>query len=459
MNHTYDTYDTFYFTRAGQIVPSISGALSFIGSASINVLILKSGTRLSTTYHRIMFFISCADILSSAMVCLTTIPMPKDTLYPFEGGKYGTVQTCEAQGFIHIIALTSAVCGNAGLNIYYLCTIRYKMSEERIKKFVEPVLFCLSLVAAFTPAIQLLQGQYLNPQPYEALCGIGGYYPRDCEIDDGVECIRGDPDSNVFERIKNAFLFTNISLFLVIVVSMILIILTVHRAEKSKRKPHRAARSSNGHECPSSEREGLHDAKAISPSMSNEVERTELMGTILRQALMYISAYFFTWIFTTISFVKQEVWAIQILKCVFQPLQGFFNALIFIYHKVHNVLQGNDDMTFYEALLYLYYYTSSVPEMFFSSLDVVEENAGAPNNNVSSCVGSEGISLETPRDSTSALSSTHLSYDVKDEALDVMKKDDSEATLHSNSALSSMYLSSERKDETLDVIQEDNNNN
>ena len=455
MNHTYDTtYDTFYFTRAGQIVTSISGALSFIGSATINVLILKSGTRLSTTYHRIMFFISCADILSSAMVCLTTIPMPKDTLYPFEGGKYGTVQTCEAQGFIYICGMVTAVCGNAGLNIYYLCTIRYKMSEERIKKFVEPVLFCLSLVAGLTPAIQLLQGQYLNPQPFESYCGMGGYYPKECKIDDGVECIRGDPDSNVFQRIRNAFLFTNISLFLVIVVSMILIILTVHRAEKSKRKPHRAARSSNDHELPSSEREGLHDAKKNPPSMSNEVERTELMGTILRQALMYIGAYFFTNIFIIMTFITPDVWAIQICRCVFQPLQGFFNALIFIYHKVYNVLQGNDDMTFYEALLYLYYYTSKVPEIFFSSLYVVEENAGVPNDNVSSCVRSEGISFETPRDSTSALSSTHLSYEVKDEALDVMKKDDSEIT-----ALSSMYLSSERKDETLDVIQEDNNVN
>ena len=66
-----------YHTPFAAIAPRFSGSLSAIASGLIIVAILKSDTKMKTVYHRIMFFMSCADISASIAMALTTIPMPQ----------------------------------------------------------------------------------------------------------------------------------------------------------------------------------------------------------------------------------------------------------------------------------------------------------------------------------------------------------------------------------------------
>jgi len=112
----------------------------------------------------------------------------------------------------------------------------------------------------------------------------------------------------------------------------------------------------------------------------------ELTRVVLCQALMYIAAFFLTWIFTVISFgPAQNNWTIQILKVTFQPLQGFFNALIFIYHKVYNLRCTNQSLSILQSLFIVIFYPSEVPDLLMSRMELVDENI--MNINVTECHG------------------------------------------------------------------------
>ena len=417
----YDTYNTFYFTKAGQIVPTISALVSLISSSAVIYFVLRSGSKLSTTYHRIMFFLSFWDIVGSASISLTTIPMPKDTIYPFEGKKLGSFATCEAQAFLYFVGTVFAICGNVALNIFYLCSIRYKMKEERIKKFVEPVMLFFAVLLTVPVPVVLLLGNFLNPSPFESYCSFGGY-PKECTNRDDVQCIRGDPNSSSIQFIRT-YLYCGIFLaFGTIIVSMVLIILTVYRAETgatSVSKP--KSNSMISKENPDLLEEEEEDDDV------DQGEGFQLVHTriILRQAIMYIAAFFLIWFFTLISYFMPEVWAVQIFKCIFQPLQGLFNALIFVYHKVYNIRRSNKDLTFQEALFVLRTAPSQVPEVLLSRIDLVSTQMNNYNagEEIESCSDDlspsmlspySGNSLNTPSlpsvDLSNAISSTGISY-------------------------------------------------
>ena len=84
-------YNSFYFTKAGFIIPTVTGSISCLSSLTIIAFILRSKS--NTIYHRIMFGLSSADIITSLAIALTTLPMPKDVIYPFSGSSYVTIGT------------------------------------------------------------------------------------------------------------------------------------------------------------------------------------------------------------------------------------------------------------------------------------------------------------------------------------------------------------------------------
>jgi hypothetical protein len=63
-------YKPFAATFAGFILPLLSGTISACSSGLIIYIILRSQQKLSTTYHRIMAFMSAFDIISSIFIAL-----------------------------------------------------------------------------------------------------------------------------------------------------------------------------------------------------------------------------------------------------------------------------------------------------------------------------------------------------------------------------------------------------
>ena len=305
--------------------------------------------------------------------------MPKDTIYPFEGKMYGTTATCEAQAFLKFLGAGCVTLGCATLNVYYVCSIRYNMSEERIKKVVLPIMFAIATAIPLFMVTTLLLGDYLNPQPHDFGCSANDY-PKFCSILTSVECIRGDASSSTWLGfVRNIAYYIVITLAIIIIVSMCLVILTSYRTEmaaiSSKQKNDALKTRGDNEEIKSSACDDFYiddisisesavarmqDAKSASPQ-----GRPLLANTIIvsRQAGMYVGAFIITWVFTIMSFGMEDNWSVQILKCIFQPLQGFFNFLIFMYHKIHNVRRCNKDFGFGRALKFVFQSPSEVPEI------------------------------------------------------------------------------------------------
>ena len=159
--------NNFALTKAGIIVPATSGSLSFLSSCFILISILRS--KQNTPYHRIMFFMSIWDAITSFCYALTTIPMPSDVVYDYAGPSFGTKETCEAQSFILLSAAGLILMSNILLNIYYLCTIRYNIAGIHVHlcmyldmgiccfKFLHKHQFCESVVSGIWSIARFFQ--------------------------------------------------------------------------------------------------------------------------------------------------------------------------------------------------------------------------------------------------------------------------------------------------------------
>lgn len=159
-------------TSFAAIAPRFSGGTSAISSMLIIYIIYKSEHKLRTIYHRIMFGMSCADIISSIAVGLSTLPMPAELPYDppqeFKGTRLGTIATCEAQGFCVAFGLVAAFTYNVMLSFYNACAIAFRMEEERIVKRVEPFLHIFPVALALGCAVPVLMMDLYNPTGWDA---------------------------------------------------------------------------------------------------------------------------------------------------------------------------------------------------------------------------------------------------------------------------------------------------
>jgi hypothetical protein len=301
---------------------------------------------IKTTYHRIILGLSSADCLTSLAIALTTIPMPKDVIYPFEMPSYGSIATCEAQGLVYMMGNAFVLCMNGILNIYYLCTLRYNMREKIFRCYLEIPLFIVSLVMSITlPSIALLNQELLNPSPYYPVC-VANSYPLDCTKADNPEC-RGGGGRGALSPL---FYCTITIFFFTLIISMALIVHSFYRNARSLQKALK--------DKPSQEVDGKYEA------LKRAQETSSIIG---RQALMYIAAFLITWIF---GFAKvlcvvtgnDNTELLSALTMIFQPLQGFFNLIIFVYHKVQTLRRADDDLTVAEALEIVFLFPSRMED-------------------------------------------------------------------------------------------------
>ena len=345
----------FYFSKAGFVVPTITGLISCLSSLGTMWFILKSKS--NTTYHRIIFTLSFFDMITSLAIAMTTIPMPKDVIYPFAGSSFGTVGTCEAQGLIYTAGSGMVLFMNGILNIYYVCSLRYGMKEEVFGKLIEPVLYLLALtINGVIPPIILLKTDLINPTITDPFCRPG-VYPIGCNNSNDPECRGGAEDNRNFTI---CYLVAMIAGMVTLISSMCMIIHSFHKRETNIKK--RFLRS--------------RDENRYADSYYGELESAKKMKrTLAKQAMMYVGAFLITWLFPFISFIEgaetTSNW-VQALRMVFQPLQGFFNLLIFFYHKVSTVQKTDARRSFFDTLKIVLATPSSVPEVLaISSIQFV----------------------------------------------------------------------------------------
>jgi len=319
-------------------------------------------------------------MLTSLAIALTTIPMPKDVIYPFEGRNYGTTATCEAQGLVYITGSAIVICMNVILNVYYLFLLRCKIKAETFSKIIEPILtvgvgIVLPVITTFT--ILANQG-LINPIPYESYCSIGSY-PFGCNDSDrdDIECIRGGGtrSRNGVEIFRILFLLALPFDLCIVATSMLLIILSFYKSERDLKRTRRSMMKDHVKEA-SSPKDSAEQQKDQEEEVHNQESQHKMTKIITSQALMYLGAFLFTWFFTFLTYLGdvfgENHW-IQALKLVFQPLQGFFNMLIFIYHKVFNLRRTIKDLSVSDALMIIFAVPSMISEVRISQLKIVHE--------------------------------------------------------------------------------------
>jgi hypothetical protein len=355
-------YSSFNFTKAGFIIPTITGSMSCLSSLTIIAFILRSKS--NTIYHRIMFGLSFADIIASLAIALTTLPMPKDVIYPFSGPSYGTIETCEAQGFMYIIGSCLAFCMMAALNVYYACTLSFNVREEVFRRCIEPVIYVISIAASvISPIVLLLKADMLNPGVNDPFC-VPAIYPEGCNKEDDPDC-RGTPSGSRYHLLGFIFAFT--LGFVTLIVTMGSIIYTFYKREKRVKEKLKSSTETTDED----------------ESKAKELENAQKMTRIIsKQALMYIGAFVVTWIIPMLTVVDAigALYWVQVLRMIFQPSQGFFNMLIFFYHKVNIIQRIDEDRTVGDALRILFKSPRESPEvvLVYNIEDVVYKDFALP---------------------------------------------------------------------------------
>ena len=137
-------------------LPVFTGSLSFLTSSSIIWKILRSDTKLSSPYSRLIFGLCFYDIISSVANALSTMPSPPSPYGQDVWGALGNETTCRIQGFMFTFSSSSSPFYNLSLCIYYLCLIRYSMRDERFGKYIEPFLHIIPFMYSLAISIYLL---------------------------------------------------------------------------------------------------------------------------------------------------------------------------------------------------------------------------------------------------------------------------------------------------------------
>ncbi len=367
---------SFGFSNAAWIILAANGSLSAASSILIMSIIIRSAPEArSSAYHIIMFFMSFWDIILSLAFALNTIPMPSDVyeIYPFAGKALGTTETCVLQGFLITMGTSFVLLSNTTLNLYYLSTIRYAMSEEKFKRCIMPVMLVLAMaISIMMPTIDLKK-EMINPSPLGSICTVTSY-PYGCS---GIDCIRGNPA--LFQ--KESMLWSSLfgSIFAIMVISLVLVVLSVFDTELAIRRSTRINRSSRLINRRSTGRRArrLHE---------QEIRKFKITRAVLNQALMYISAFLlsYSWIFligfltskhrNTLEFGSGTT--LSVFAVFFQPLQGFFNAMIFIYQKARILrrMQTHAGLNWLSAFKKVILEPSVVPEQLISCIDIATED-------------------------------------------------------------------------------------
>eukprot|EP00547_Thalassionema_nitzschioides_P011668 CAMPEP_0194262578 /NCGR_PEP_ID=MMETSP0158-20130606/46617_1 /TAXON_ID=33649 /ORGANISM="Thalassionema nitzschioides, Strain L26-B" /LENGTH=437 /DNA_ID=CAMNT_0039002737 /DNA_START=1 /DNA_END=1314 /DNA_ORIENTATION=- len=389
--------NNFYFTKAGFVIPIISGFISFLSSFFVLSIIWKSG-RLSSGYHLIMAFMSMSDIMASFAVSMTTLPMPRDVIYPFEGPSYGTTRTCTAQGLVYAIGTALSLSMNVFLAVYFLLRVRFRVTEISFKRRIFPIMFLVILVlmVVYLPFYGL---QVYNPSPYRSYCTVSDY-PYGCNEDPEVECIRfGHTHNSYFDSFKVVVLISLPVFFLTMVVSLGLIILTYYQNSRSLREARRqhrqvvdealvemttqedentmfaesSSRSSADEEALARNEGGSQRFQELQRFYQQESHFKNFISVLTLQALLYIGAFLVTWLPALLNFIGDlgEVPWLQALKLIFQPLHGFFNMLVFVYCKLSHIRRLYPGSTYRAGFKVLWCAPDIIPEIMKSRMSRV----------------------------------------------------------------------------------------
>ena len=314
-----------------------------------------SYTGLSSTFHRLLFGLSIADILSSFWLMLSTLMSPTYTS-GYIWNPRGNVHSCDTQGFFLFLGIMGAPLYNCSLCFYYLAVVKFNKKDAFIRKKLEPFFHAVPILVSVTGAIIILAKESFNANGSYCWINERNSY---CEIE-SVSCERGKDVKILFSIFAVGPI---IILPIVIVTTMVVMYREVIKIEKKLSKYGVGALRQNLGDNKKNDHQS-DDANSASNKKST-IQRVRVWWTnlwpfnkssarpsrsnnsrlqsrvILHKAILYSLAFLCTYIFPFVTSI--QYWAeyqtsstLKILASTCFPLQGFFNFLVFIHPKVTN---------------------------------------------------------------------------------------------------------------------------
>ena len=294
------------------IANTISGSISLIASSLLIIHILRSYEYLSTTYHRLIFGLSAADIVSSFSFALSSTVAPKEMNYlvPFASGN---VTTCSVLGSLSMYAVFVSVCYNCSVCFYYFAIITCNKKYDYIRRKLETWFHGISILLPLVMCVILLATNSYNgsgggvcfPDPHNPPHCIGykvGVIPKGYSI----PCGRGGENDGYAELRANTlyggFLFLLFVAPATILVTMVAMFRSVSNIEKQMQKYGvRALRS--------------RTALAAQTTNTNSTDHQEATGFGLAFKIKELGKYLFC--FTADASQMNHRFAICYFRCLF----------------------------------------------------------------------------------------------------------------------------------------------
>ena len=366
--------------RAGYILTMISAILSTISSFLILNSIRLSNQKLSTTYHRIMALMCVFDVIASICMALTTLPMPSDDILRFAGPMLGNKTTCQIQGYMVTLGLTGGGTLYACLSWYFVFRITFKMDFHKIISRVEPILYIYPAVVILFLPNYILSKDLIHTLPRSSFCIIG---PAHAHCAYSIEKKYFVCDLDVRDEYQKSLLITNALVgtnIIMIFVSMAIIIWTVLKRNQNIKLAHETTEENLDDSRTSYNNDDKHDLETtnenlddLRASLDNEINISDLRYSrvLVNEALMYIFAYFTTWVFMIVPMVtnadQEATKILLLLKSILFPMQGFWNLLIFVYDKSYLVHHSVEKKTCFTIIKIVLFKPTEAPEIILPS--------------------------------------------------------------------------------------------
>lgn len=442
-------YCTYYRTNDAFLVSLYACFVSAFSSLLIIYTIHISSTRLSSIYHRIMYATSICEIIYSISAGLGTLPMPAPGDYwtdinNIAGKRMGNVHTCAAQGLFFVLGVEAYFHYYVGLLLYYVCAIGFKMSNETMRRCLEPLIHTVSIVSALVSAIPpFVRGDYNASFSFPVCTSVPKPWFCNNDLNGGVECVRGKNAKIIEFRGKVAgrvlsgciacLLITCIHVFFSeqrkINVRKILTNDVLYSKIGDRRIRRRGDLSGlRSKDCKSSKSSSSAQQHSINENttlLSQEaldgteqnLNSTENEGytetkSILFQALWYLTSIiplFLSWMYLNEHQYPSHMAYKSTLFAVSYS-QGFTNLLIFISHKVFNLKVSNPEMTTLEAIRDIFESGGIHDPILITEIDLVNEYhstelSAHDNNDGDSGPKSRKISIENIQQQSSSTTS------------------------------------------------------
>jgi len=388
-----------------EVMPLLTAPLSMMGSFLILWYLLwnhmqgKESLRQSL-YHRLMVSLSLLDGLSSTSL-LVLGPWVVPAAIPFTNlGRAHSYGACEAAGF-----LTNVLFGSMWLSgflaLYFVLLLRFEFPEEsRVQRVLEVLAHSLAWLYPLLTGSWALSQDIMNPMKVlPGWCWLADDRPdidtADFDYDndtsafsssergtsshwkkDGNDWDKEEDGSNDWEKreeergfiemIKFGNALSIFFLFFTIVVSMTLIVYRVRRTE---------------------EQMGRH----LSTSIRSEVTMSSRYRTkeTSWQAIWYIGSFFVVYLpILVLQFIDTDdsgeraetaVFFFAFLTKTITPLQGFFNAVIFLRKKFWKRTMPGECFFFFRSIPLLGKYISETSDRFYD-LQGQRRNSSSANS-------------------------------------------------------------------------------